>query len=333
MIEESRCRVCRTYLDIEDLFCSNCGTENPKGVDAEGVGVETKSLHLVQQASVLSFRCDQCGASMSYDASAKTLRCPFCGGTKMTARPNARTLKPAGVVPFRIQHSEVESRLRQWLSQGFWKPGDASKSSVISKVTQVFVPFWVFSVNTETAWTGDSSAVTRGARGTWRPMSGTRNGSYDGILVGASGTLTSMEVQEIAPFDLSQAIPPEQIDLNNVIVEEFRVTRRDARGQVSALVDHYESQQSSQSIPGSHRNLRVNVRIQNMRSVPLLLPIWIMVYHYRKQAFRVLVNGQTGEVYGSAPFSYAKLTGVIAVMFLVVLVVIVIAIVSAAVNR
>jgi hypothetical protein len=37
------------------------------------------------------------------------------------------------------------------------------------------------------------------------------------------------------------------------------------------------------------------------------------------------VNGQTGEVYGTAPFSYAKLTGVIAAMFIGMLIIIVIA--------
>ena len=62
-----------------------------------------------------------------------------------------------------------------------------------------------------------------------------------------------------------------------------------------------------------------------MRSVPLLLPVWIMVYQYRDKPYRVLVNGQTGEVYGTAPFSYAKLTGVIAAMFIGMLIIIVIA--------
>ena len=329
MIVETRCTVCRTYLDSEDLFCSNCGTENPAGVDSEGVGIDRSKSQIKQQASVMSFRCDQCGASMSYDASAKTLRCPFCGSTKMTARPDARTLTPSGVVPFRIQDTQVESLLRQFLSQGFWKPGDASKSSIINKVTPVFVPFWVFSVTTETAWTADSSAVTSGARGSWRPLSGTRNGGYEGILVGASGTLTPLEVQEIAPFDISQAIDPGKVDLNNVIVEEFRVTRRDSRAKAASLVEQYEAGEAEQSVPGRARNINLNVRIQNMKSVPLLLPIWIMVYQYRNQPFRVLVNGQTGEVYGTAPFSYAKLTGVIAAMFIVMLLIIVIVAITA----
>jgi len=324
MTIETRCTVCRTYLDWEDLFCSNCGTENTKGVDSLGIGIAPKTS-VAQQASVMSFRCDQCAASMSYDASAKTLRCPFCGSEKMSSRPDARTLRPDGVVPFQIVHSQVEGVLRNWLSQGFWKPNDASQRSIVSKVTQVFVPFWVFSATTETAWTADSSAVTLGARGSWRPMSGTRVGNYEGVLVGASGTLTPSEVQEIAPFDLSQAISPDSIDLNNVIVEEFRVTRRDARMNASALVEQYEAGEAQHSIPGSIRNLNTNVRIQDMKSIPLLLPVWIMVYQYRNQPFRVLVNGQTGEVFGTAPFSYAKLTGVIAGMFLLILLTIIVA--------
>ena len=44
------------------------------------------------------------------------------------------------------------------------------------------------------------------------------------------------------------------------------------------------------------------------------------------QPYRVLVNGQTGEVFGTAPFSYAKLTGVIAGMFLTTLFIIIVAV-------
>lgn len=328
---DTRCTVCRTYLDSEDLFCGNCGTENSKGVDSIGVGVLPKPL-ATQQASVMSFRCDQCGASMSYDASAKTLRCPFCGSQKMSSRPDARTLRPVGVVPFQVVQSQVESLLRNWLSKGFWKPGDASERSIVDKVTQVYVPFWVFSATTETAWTADSTAVPLGARGKWRPMSGTRIGEYDDVLVGASGTLTPMEVQEIAPFDLSKAISPDLIDLTNVIVEEFRITRRDARARATALVEQFEAGQAQHSIPGSVRNLNTNVRIQDMKSVPLLLPVWILVYQYRNQPYRVLANGQTGEVFGTAPFSYAKLTGVIAGMFLLMLMLIILAVLFASMQ-
>ena len=66
-----KCTVCGALVDEEDLFCANCGAEAPDR-RREDDAPQTKS-------STYSFQCQGCGASMSYDASAQTLRCPFCG--------------------------------------------------------------------------------------------------------------------------------------------------------------------------------------------------------------------------------------------------------------
>ncbi len=138
-------------LDEEDLFCSNCGTEGM-------ATAKEADLLIEQQASLMSFKCESCGASMSYDASAQSLRCPFCGGQQLRAQKDARTLRPNWVVPFRTRLADAENALRTFLASGFWRPGDASRASMIGEVTQVFVPFG-FSAKTSTYWTGDSSST------------------------------------------------------------------------------------------------------------------------------------------------------------------------------
>ena len=40
----------------------------------------------------------------------------------------------------------------------------------------------------------------------------------------------------------------------------------------------------------------------------MLLPVWILAYRYKNNVNRVLINGQTGKIAGTAPFSYVKLT-------------------------
>ena len=40
----------------------------------------------------------------------------------------------------------------------------------------------------------------------------------------------------------------------------------------------------------------------------MLLPVWIAAYRYHGKAFQFLVNGQTGEVVGKAPWSIVKIT-------------------------
>jgi DNA-directed RNA polymerase subunit RPC12/RpoP len=310
-------------MDAEDLFCANCGTENPTGgLDADSEASISQVTAVVQQASVYSFACEGCGASMSYDASAKSLRCPFCGSSSMTARKNARTLKPSGIIPFRVDRHEIEAVLKRWLAQGFWRPDDTATAAVLAEVTQVFVPFWVFSATTRTEWSADASPPPLGARASWYPVSGSQKNSYSGVMVPASGILSIREVEAIQPFDLSTSVDPQSLDLTNVVVEEFRLPKKEARPIAIAKFEQLEAAASSQFVRGSVRNMHVNVMLGDLRSEPYLLPMWIMVYHYKKVPYRVLLNGQTGEIHGAVPVSYTKISIAFAIIFLAILLVI-----------
>ena len=59
-----------------------------------------------------------CGASMSYDASARTLRCPFCGSEKLEEQKDAKMLRPQWVVPFAIRQDDALARQRQFRGVG-----------------------------------------------------------------------------------------------------------------------------------------------------------------------------------------------------------------------
>ncbi len=301
-----RCGVCRSYLDEEDLFCANCGTENPTS--------DSRAKQLTHAASHHTFDCTGCGASMSYDASAQALRCPFCGSTKMEKREGVRAIQPDAVVPLSISRQQAESTLREWLGRGFWRPADAARAAHIGEITSVYVPYWVFEANTDTIWTADSSPAPPGSRGDWQPLSGSHRSQYQDILVGGSSILTPNETAAIAPFQLAGLVPGDQVDLENAIVEAFKVPRKLARPLARGAIESAELQACQRHVPNRVRNLKVNVKIESMRGRPLLLPVWILAYRYKDHVHRVLINGQTGKIAGSAPFSYGKLSVVIMVV-------------------
>lgn len=305
-----RCAVCLCYLDDEDLFCSNCGTENPY-VDSTAL---TQIDSFVDQHS---YDCQGCGASMSYDASAQALRCPFCGGGELKMQEARRSIQCDWVVPQVIDFARAEQIFREWLGRGFWRPGDAVQASQIGKIAAVYVPFWVFEAHADTKWTADSSPAPPGSRGDWYPVSGENRARHRDILVGASSILASGEVQAIAPYDLQHAVQPDKIDLVNATVEIFRLPRKHARPIAHAMIEERERQICTSYVPGRARRVKVNVRIHGMLGRPVLLPVWILAYRYKDKVHRVLINGQTGKIAGSAPFSYAKLVVVIAIVCLV----------------
>ncbi len=305
-----KCSVCRALIDEEDLFCANCGTEAPRQDVVTIADTQTVTR---------GFDCTGCGASMTYDASAQSLRCPFCGSESLQEQPERKAIAPRRVIRFEQDRATAESTMRKWLGKGFWRPGDLSRAAAVTKMTPVYVPYWVFTAKTFTFWTADSSQMPFGARGDWVPMTGEHHGTYAGVMIGASGVLTAHETQAISPFRLDAAVPAGEVDLENAIVEQFRVARKYARPLARQGLESFEQQACAQYVPGRHRRMKVNLRIEGLASEAVLFPVWVMAYRYQDRVYRCLVNGQTGKVAGEAPTSYKKLVVIIGIVILAIL--------------
>lgn len=302
-----KCTVCHGMLDEEDLFCPECGTEAPHRDEPHSTATTSISTH--------NFNCDGCGASMSYSAEAGTLRCPFCGSEKLTQEKPHKTLDPKFVIPFEVDESTAGQRMREAIGKGFFRPPDLSQEAKIVKMIPVYVPYWSFRADVFTNWTGDSSQTPRGARAQWYPLAGQIRSNYSGLLVGASGVLTPAETHQLCPFNLAQRVEPDEVDLDSYTVEQFSVSRKYARPLARYGLEQKERDKvAAQHIPGRYRNIKVNLRIHNLSSQPILLPVWIMAYRYQDEVYRFLVNGQTGRTAGQAPVSYNRLIKVVGIV-------------------
>ena len=303
-----KCTVCGALLDEEDLFCPNCGTEAPPAF-RRSAGVARAPADA--QFPVSGLRRIHELRRLGSDAALSVLR---LGANGPAAGRQAAVRRPRRAVCGRSHGGH--GLLRKWLGSGFWRPGDLAASSVVTTMTPVFVPYWVFEARTFTYWTADSSETPLGARGDWVPLFGEHRGSYAGLLIGASGALTPAETESLCPFDLSAAQPYEAVDTDNVIVEQFRVQRKYARPLASQGLENLARIDCQKYVPGRCRNLKVNVKLEGLSSATVLLPVWIMAYRYRDQVYRFLVNGQTGRATGQAPVSWKKVFAAIAIVAL-----------------
>ena len=223
----------------------------------------------------------------------------------------------------RVSRDAMLGQLSKFLGSSFWHPGDLGSRSQLQNATPVYVPYWVYSADAHTFYTGDSSHTPYSARGDWYPVSGEHRERYKGVLITASRVLRHEETSGLLPFDLSKAQPASSVDLENVTTEEFRMPRKASRPLARDAFDAIERRTCTSLIPGKARNVNVNVMLHNLSSEPMLLPVWVLAYRYRKQVYRVLINGQTGKLIGQAPTSYLKLFavigGIVLLIFLVLL--------------
>ena len=82
-----------------------------------------------------------------------------------------------------------------------------------------------------------------------------------------------------------------------------------AWGSAQEEMSRVQQGRCSQDVPGdTHRSLSVRNQFSHVTFKHVLLPIWIAAYRYRGQPYQFLVNGQTGEVVGKAPWSVWKIS-------------------------
>ncbi len=310
-VELRRCVRCRNLVDPEDLFCGNCGTEAPLHEH------EVAARSHRPEWEIYAFRCNGCGATMSFDAEQGALSCPFCGAREVEAQAATEgVVYPERMLPFDIGREDAVDHFREWLGKGFWRPGDLKQSAAIDKMKALFLPCWSFSGGTDSHWAADVGARTRSG---WRPRTGSRREEYSGVLVPASQGLGPAELAEIDDFRFEGLIPTEHRYLQGAVVEGFGLTRKGARERARAAFERVvASRITAELSSGKVRNLHCNVLLSDLTSEPILLPLWIFAYRYRGKPYRFVMNGQTGEATGKAPFSYAKLAAIVAASLAVV---------------
>ena len=201
----------------------------------------------------------------------------------------------------------------------------------------VYVPFWTFDSHVSSSWTAERgwyyyeteyyTETVNGRTGSNRarcsacdgsPRSGYRQDFYDDVLVCAGRALPTELVDKLSTFDTKKLVPyrPEflagwraeayAVDLQpafGVAQQKIRACRRGAAAATSAAT----------CTAGSGAE-----PVQEPAFKHVLLPIWIAAYRYNGKAYRFLVNGQTGEVVGVAPWSVWKIALLVVAILAVV---------------
>jgi hypothetical protein len=339
---EFRCPACGGRMEFDaargQLSCESCGaTHAIDAEDAEQIIVEYDLEHGMAAAAQRGFGtalrrvgCEQCGAVVSYAENETARRCDFCGSPQVVSREQSQLpIRPESVLPFQVNREAAGARFSAWLG-GLWlRPSNLKKLASVSEMTGMYVPYWVFDANVHSDWTALAGyyyyveetynatddrgrSVQRRRRVQkvrWRPARGSRDDSYDELLVCGSRGLPPELTQKLEPFDTKGLRRYDPSFLAGWRAEEYSVDLNAAWKLGVQRVTQSQRARCSGDVPGdTQQALNVTNRFSDEKFKHVLLPIWISVYRYQGKPFRFLVNGQTGEVSGHAPWSILKIT-------------------------
>ena len=77
---------------------------------------------------------------------------------------------------------------------------------------------------------------------------------------------------------------------------------------------------AQQVLGDTHRNLVVDATFHDQTFKHILAPVWLMTYVYGAKSYQVVVNGVTGTIAGSRPYSWIKVTLLVIALLIVFLI-------------
>lgn len=269
--------------------------------------------------------CPQCGATVELPENALADQCSFCETPLVDAAAAERHIDR--VAPFEIERAVASKRLKQFLAGQWMAPEEVRHKVDPAKLNGVLVPFYAYDGTARTRWSaqvgiywhetqtytvvvnGKMQVRTRQVRHTeWFPLSGTHAANYSSQLVSASRGLPEGEANELEPFDLGKAVPFAPATVAGWQAERPTVDHAEAHAIAGQEIGRHENSAIAGGfLVGDTRSdvqSQTDLHVDQVEEV--LLPVWIATYQHGGKVFRLLVNGQTGEIVGKAPRSSAK---------------------------
>jgi DNA-directed RNA polymerase subunit RPC12/RpoP len=346
------CAKCGAKLDFDPssraLQCPYCGYTQviePSNQKLEEHDLEAQLRHGdgggVLAGRSTQVRCAACNAIVLLEDKVATDHCPYCG-THLENKPEAAEtmIKPEGVIPFAVAHRDAIGSYERWLKGLWFAPTALRQFAILGQLGGIYVPYWTFDSMTYTHYTGqrgedytDTESYTEtDAQGLtvsrtrnvtktrWYSVSGEVRHFFDDVCICASQGVPPEYAPVPQPSELKKLLAFSDDYLSGFKTERYTVGPKDGFDQAKAIMDGKIRELCTRDIGGDHQRLEtVQTQHVGVTFKHILLPIWLASYRYREKVFRVLVNGQTGEVQGDRPYSWAKIGILIAVILAVLL--------------
>jgi len=257
-----------------------------------------------------AIRCQACGGTVAARVGALPA-CLFCGNEDLVPfEPPESIEEPVGYIPFQVTGDAARKTFVKFAKSSFWYPNDLRRAKLELKHLQL--PAWAWSGDLETHWTALIASNTRSGK---RPIAGADKIHYEQILVPSSGSLKISELRQLGKYD-EEALADFDADNAKDPYEISELTRSAAmqKAQNEMELRHRANLKSAKSAS----TLKTSCVSHKLEGKPVLVPVYIGAYRYGRGLYRVLVNGQTGQLIGDAPISYWKVAGAILLGLLVI---------------
>ena len=237
--------------------------------------------------AVKIFNCQGCGAQFILPAIEISAMCAYCGSPHVVATTR-ELVEPDSIVPMAFNQHQAILNLVGWVEKRKIKP-----EGKVQPPRGMYLPVWTFDIFGTVPWSG---TVYRNKKQV--PVSGDKNVSFNDIFIPAASRLADLLPKLKAGFDTSRAAAYDPRYLSGWPAEVYEKSMSDA--SLDARQQAVERVRASiHADTGNVSDLNYSTSSLSILSFKLvLIPLWYTSYVLDGHEYRVVINGQSGTVYG-----------------------------------
>lgn len=348
------CKGCGSVLlyvpGTHQLQCQYCRSINT--IDTEPVGniksydIESFLLSLdegAQTREAITVHCKKCGAETTLPPAVTSGTCPFCATPVIVGEDSIhKILQPHYILPFIVDKKEAIEHFRKWLKGLWFAPSGLSGNAgnaTLGRLRGMYLPHWCYDTNTITEYSGErgdyyyeterytenGEVKYRKVRRTrWSYTSGTVFCTFNDVLVSASASISQNVSTTLEPWDLSLLVDYDERYYSGFHAETYQLDVVNAFDVAKQKMNPHIEKLICDDIGGDDQRIDETQTTYNDIALKyIMLPVWISAYQYKDKTYKFVVNACTGEVTGSRPYSWIKITlavllgiGILAVLYL-----------------
>ncbi|MBE7069971.1 MAG: hypothetical protein E7386_05675 [Ruminococcaceae bacterium] len=318
--ESVKCPTCASNIsympEVKGMMCRNCGniydanTMEIMGsfgtggehdyVGEQDISAEDRTRHEIV--------CNSCGAQLITDENTMSTMCPFCGSPALITRRMTREFKPDYIIPFKIDKHQATKNMMDWISSRKYTPWGFKSKCRLTKMTALYVPFWLLDchVNTEITGTGK---FDRGASKVVYEVNAKLTYYVKGVPFDGAAKIANKLMEAIEPFDYSELVSFDNKYLQGFYADKYDKRPIDLADKMFSRLDSF-SLAETETIGMKYDEYEVRPEktfswMSDVKTRYCLLPVWFMTVEFEDRQYQFAVNGQTGEASGQMPTTSA----------------------------
>lgn len=304
------------------LLCDSCQTCK----DIEFVPLKTK--HLWSEKDTLTnladftsqtnaLKCPNCGANVILNKLEYSKVCPYCFSSLVSSSAINARLAPDGILPFTFSNEVASQKYVAGIKKKWFVPNAFKKAPPTENIKGVYVPAFGYDAKTFTTYAGklatqrtyrDANGNTR-TQVTYRNISGNLNSMQLDVLVETSSKINQKQLEEIKPYNVTQAVTFKQAFIMGYTVEAYENTLEECKKIADDIMyNNVKDEILSRYTYDWIEYFNMDLKKSDEKFMYYLLPVYKCDYKFKNKNYTTIMNGQTGRVGGGYPKSPVKIT-------------------------